>query len=75
VVGPPPGGSPPSLPNVKKTGGIRLCIVALQDAAARHSCLFFPSRDRMASLVRMVNLLLPSSGMTMAPPIVGFRIS
>jgi hypothetical protein len=38
MVGPPPGGRPPSPPNLKDTGGIRHFTVALQDAAAG----FFP---------------------------------
>jgi hypothetical protein len=55
MVGPSPGGKPPSSPNLKETGGIRRFTVALQDAAARHSSLFLPSRDPMASPVRMVS--------------------
>jgi hypothetical protein len=54
MVGPPPGGRPPSPLNRKETGGIRHFTVALQDAAVGLSPLFLSSRDRITLPVWMV---------------------
>jgi hypothetical protein len=59
VVGPPPGGWPPSAPNLEEMRGRHCFAVLLEEAAAAPSPLSAPSREFLPSPVRMV---LASSG-------------